>query len=514
MHIYLFQSILPISHGDPGASNTGNASPFRMERVLFGRKGISKADYSSPLLTGIEPEDEDERQAAALLKAEDKINALAQLYPLPENHPVTEALLELKAEEFVASVFVFSLILELNRLDEKDAGLFDGIGRYSMLLSRINIATSSTATSLFKLYGAILEGLRIEVALHGMKEKLPYFFQLPSAIQQGVIQVLAEDARTIIDGVARPLFDMIREALKAEDKKPKADMPTSGGMFAEFEVKAPEIVFYNPHNRIMGTSLDVAEASIPTISANAYRHSIFRETLFNHLLSECDLGSIEDVVANGTLPAWVVMLFSNAGNVQGGAKTPDNSAAINFAVKKMFPSLDLLSGCLPTHIMGDGRLNVGSHTLCVQSNEFTEGLGYTSTMDAASLLQTITNTRHVPTGMDKSKESGQMLFSYIALKKGVKLLLTTNFAPFTPELTRGAAYFAMQEWLNKGGEIGGRSASGCGQLQLLDGRVQGSYTEDDPIALSVKYQEYIRKNREMLRDALVKGTLGWSKKLA
>jgi hypothetical protein len=274
-------------------------------------------------------------------------------------------------------------------------------------------------------------------------------------------------------------------------------------------------LYYNPTGKIMGGSLEMAEAAIPIISANAFRHVVFREPLFEHLLEECGLGSVEQVVTEKLLPEWVTMLFANGGNVRGGTTTPDNSASINYAIKQKFPNIDLLSGCLPTHIMGDGKLSVSSQTLCVQSNQFTIPLGYSSDVDAASLLQIITNSRHVPSGMDKSKESGQMLFSYTAMKKGVRVLMTLNFAPFTSELTRGAAYFSFFRWLQMGGEIGGRVGSGCGQLQLLKtSQTPDYFAHDEPEELAKLYEEYAHENREELRDHLTRGTLGWSKKLA
>jgi hypothetical protein len=494
MYQILMQAKTPISHGDPGAGAVGNASPFRLQPILYRRNlnGIMiKADEG----------DIDTLRARKIEEAEKAIRDLASQFPLDPDSPIAAALQELNAEEFAASALIYALIKELNNLNGGEGeGLFEGIKRYNMLLSRVAIATSSTANSLFRLYSELLNQLKITSALNGLKDLLPYFFALPRVIQVGIIRCLATDSHSIIEGIARPWFDLEKTRAKAQ---------RDGGMFT------PLNYYYDPAGRVQGSSMEFAEASIPHVSENAFRHSVFRATLFNHLLSELDLGDISNVVKERLLPDWVTMLFSNGGNVQGGAQIPDNSAAINFAVKQTFPSMDLLSGCVPTHIMGDGRLSLAAYTLCVQNNEYTLPLGFSSDVDAATLLYEVTHTRQVPEGMEKSKEAGQMLSSYTAMKRGSQILLTVNFSPFSPELTRGAAYFAVGEWLKSGGEIAGRGNTGNGQMQLLESRaVEGLWQDDAPELLAEKYQEYIHANRERLRDELTSGRLGWSKKLS
>jgi hypothetical protein len=163
MHIALLQAATQISHGDPGATAVGNASPFRMEQVLFNRPNlVTKIEEDTGL--GI-----DDIRTANLNKAEQAMKALAQQYPLDPNSPVYGALQELSAEEFAATALIYSIISELNKQNGGEGdGLFEGMGRYSMLLSRISIATSSTANSLFQFYSKLLRELKIETALNGM----------------------------------------------------------------------------------------------------------------------------------------------------------------------------------------------------------------------------------------------------------------------------------------------------------------------------------------------------------
>jgi len=505
MHAMLLMAGSPISHGDPGATAVGNASPFRMQEVLYSRSNLEAG-------LAEDAGDIDTIKARNLLEATKSIQELALQYPLAADSPVTGALQNLKAEEFVASALIYSLIAELNSHNGGDGmGLFSGISRYTMLLSRVAIATSSTANSLFQFYSRLLNELKIDEALYGLVDKLPYFFSLPRSVQLTTLKVLADNGHSIIEGIARPWYSLEKAAQKSKEKNSNSG-PSLWG-----DSTTPESVCYNPVGKVMGSSILEAEAAIPVISANSLRNNIFRGPLFEHLLEELGFGSVEQLTTakESLLADWVVMLFANGGNVLGGTTTPENSAGINAAIKATFPSLDLLSGCLPTHIMGDGKLSVSSHTLCVQANQFTSAYGYTSDVDAASLLQQITLTRATPAGMASSKEAGQMLFTYVAMKAGTKILVTLNFAPFTSDLTRGAAYYARQRWLQSGGEVGGRVGSGCGQMQCLEFvSLAGRYQADNADELADRYLAYVYKNRERLRDELVSGKLGWSKKLA
>lgn len=489
-----------ISHGDPGVSGSGNVSPFRMQELLYKRpvphQSPDDGETDEADTIGMEPA---ALRIRALQEAEAAIRDLARSYPLPVESALAVALQTLKAEEFVASAFVYSLISHLNRLDGgAGEGLFSGTDRYDMLLKRLAIVSSQFTTSFFTLYSSLLRELHIDSVLHGFTSLLWKYAALPRSVQQSTIATLGRDRQAVVT-IARAWFDETRKERRAEGEDEQI------GLFGSNRE------YYSPTGKVAGTSMEYAEAAVPHISSNAFRHSIFRETLCNHLLATLGLGSVEETVKSGLVPPYVMMLLSNGGNVKGGTKAPDYSNAVDLSMKRMFPSIELLGGCVPTHILS-GSLSVANWTLCLQNNHLTSPYGYESDIDAATLLSIETHTRHTPDGMNNSKDAGQMLFSHTVMKPGARILLNFGFAPFTSRLAQGAAFFAFRSWLQAGGQIGGRENIGEGRLQLEDNRMQGMYLTDiDDLADA--YEDYVESHADELRAALTLGTLGWKERL-
>lgn len=501
--VILLEALSPISHGDPGQGAIGNATPFRTESRLFPRNILTNGGSHLPAKDELDAE----LLARRINEAELVVKEFAQHYPLEPDSLLTSSLQELTASEFVSTAFIFSLIRELNRLNGGEGeGLFSGMERYKQLLVRINIATGSVSNSLYSLYSLILNGLKIDTTLSGMTDLLPALFAIPKSLQMQIIGNLAKNGQSVI-GMARAWF----EADGKNRKKAKEENLIS-------QESNRNVTYYNPKGKIWGLSEYTAESQIPVISGNSLRHTIFRETLFDHL--RYVLGYKDNTqLLDAKVPKWAVMLFSNGGNVEAGKSAPDNTAAINYRIAETFPSLDLLGGCVPTHILNEGKLQIGSYTLCLQNNPSTHWFGYESDIDAGTILQTVSGTRHTPDGMPNDKDSGQMIFSYTVMKPGSKIIMTLNFSPNTSDLTRGAAYFALRQWADYGGIVGGRGAQGCGQMAIVDikpSRSQWRFASDatETERLANLYEKYINDNADKLKDELVSGRLGWAKPLA
>jgi hypothetical protein len=488
----------PISHGDPGINNDSNVMPFRMQEVLYERPTPQIPIEDDEDHIGMEP---DYLQIANLRKSETALIRMVTNYPLPFNSALADALQQLSAEEFVASAFVYSLIAQLNSLNGGNgAGLFEGKGRYDMLLKRLSIVSNQFNSSFFTLYSSLLNELRIGEALPAFVDQLYPFAGLPRGLQQAVIAILGKERQSVVS-IARAWHKAIKEARENNPDWEKWDS-----------------IYYDPTGKVSGSSLDDAEAAIPHISGNAFRHSIFREILCMHLLQVLEFGSVGDVTKNNSMPPYVIQLFSNGGNMAAKASAPDNSEAVTAAIKRTFPSLELVSGVLPTHIMGEGALRVANWTLCLQNNPNTSPYGYRRDVEAASTLTIITHARHTPDGMESSKEAGAMLFAHTAMKPGTRILMKIDFHPFASELAKGAAYFAFKEWIARGAQVGGREGTGAGHFLVPDISIRPSSTfEDESLEqyedYAQQYQEYVQINKEVLREALMYGTLGWRERL-
>jgi hypothetical protein len=463
-----------------------------MQQVLYPRAN------TQPLTDDVEAIGEEPAalRIRAIHEAETAIRELARSYPLPADSYLALALQGLQAEQFIASAFVYSLISQLNSMNGGDgAGLFSGIERYDMLLKRLEIVANQYQTSMFTLYAALLRQLGIEESLPKMTDILWRYAALPRTVQQSVIATLGADRQAVVT-IARAWFE--DERARRRGRKEQEEW----GLFEETD-------YYDPTGKVAGTSLTFAEAAIPWVSSNTFRHTVFRETLCNHLLEALEFGSLAEVVSRKALPHYVIQLLSNGGNVKANAKAPDYSNAINLAVMGLFPSLELLSGCLPTHMMGEGALSVADWTLCLQNNENTAPLGYISDVDAASMLTIETHTRHTPPGMGNDKESGQMLFSHTVMKPGCQVLFEFSVAPFASHLAKGAAYFAYRSWLAAGGQVGGHDNIGEGRFRLVEQRG----VEEELERAAVDYQRYVDQHRDALYEALATGTMGWKERL-
>lgn len=233
---------------------------------------------------------------------------------------------------------------------------------------------------------------------------------------------------------------------------------------------------------------------VPSISENALRTVLFRETLADGLMQ--DLG-----VQRGELPQAVVNLLFSGGNMAAGSKAPSNEIELGHMVKRNYPNLDLLGGAVDGFILPKSRLKVSAWLV---TREYLPALKYIAP-DLCSEAENISvydlvseETRTRGTGGEAS--GNQMLYTYETLAAGAKLVVELVLDPHTPELALSALGYALERWQ---GFIGGQGRQGRGRMAVV--------SHDLPS--SDLYRQYISDNAGSLKDGLVDGTLGTGKKL-
>lgn len=233
---------------------------------------------------------------------------------------------------------------------------------------------------------------------------------------------------------------------------------------------------------------------VPSISENALRTVLFRETLADGLMQ--DLG-----VQRGELPQAVVNLLFSGGNMAAGSKAPSNEIELGHMVKRNYPNLDLLGGAVDGFILPKSRLKVSAWLV---TREYLPALKYIAP-DLCSEAENISvydlvseETRTRGTGGEAS--GNQMLYTYETLAAGAKLVVELVLDPHTPELALSALGYALERWQ---GFIGGQGRQGRGRMAVV--------SHDLPS--SDLYHQYISDNAGSLKDGLVDGTLGTGKKL-
>lgn len=232
-------------------------------------------------------------------------------------------------------------------------------------------------------------------------------------------------------------------------------------------------------------------ARVPDISENALRSVIFRETLHDDLLR--NLG-----IKRGQIPQSVMNLLFSGGNMAAGSKSPGDEIALGHAVKKLYPSLDLLGGAVDGFILPRSRLRLAAWPV---AREFADALEHVrhdlvdeaKQVSAFDLLSEETRTR----GTGAESEGNQMLYTYETMAAGSKILLEITLDPHAPDETAGTLAHAFDNW---DGYFGGQSRQGRGRMQVID--------SDLPKDLPQAYKEHLDSYGETMRDGLISGKLG------
>lgn len=457
----LLTTTTAVSHHDPAVQDDSNRSLFNRQTMLLDMTSDAPiADWG-------------QRESVSL----------ANKVPL-ELAPIAE---QLSFSEFVATALVRLWLDIYNRGD--GTGLFEGAERYQRLETRLRLA-SIPAGTLRALWDRLCRELQVPIHAQKYDEALFDLCSLPLGTQQNVLRVLSEDYRSTVS-IARFWHQLVKN-LDADYAERSGSEQTMDAMIA--------LDFPNDDEPDAARTLRI---EAPSVSANSVRHQMVREPAMLHLMAA--LGLDPSVPGQGPLPAGVEMILNNGGNIAQGAKQPSNVHKLQWQIRGMLPSLDLVGGVTDTFDLGESRLDVATWVVCKENADGLDGSpaaqmprAHTSIFD---MLDDVTLTRGGGT-----KERGQMVYSFETLAKGAQILCRFALKPFTPVLSQGALVAAIDYFLDNQGTIGGQSARGFGQ-------VRGEWVNrpNDADEYRQEYEDYLAMRKTELVSAVCDGTLGADK---
>jgi hypothetical protein len=230
-------------------------------------------------------------------------------------------------------------------------------------------------------------------------------------------------------------------------------------------------------------------ARIPALSENALRTVIFRYPLHDHLLQALD-------IERGTLPQPVMNLLFSGGNMAAGSTEPDQSFALGHAIKRLYPSLDLLGGAVDAFILPRSRLRLACWPLTREYAPLIRQIqpGYAEEAARVSIFDLLfeeVRTR----GTGEESEGNQMLYGYETVAAGARFLVELTLDAHTPPATEAAVMQALQQW---DGYFGGQGRQGRGRMVITT----------MPELTSGAYAVHLTAHGEALRAGLLEGTLG------
>lgn len=243
-----------------------------------------------------------------------------------------------------------------------------------------------------------------------------------------------------------------------------------------------------------GMLVDGKPARVPSISENALRSVLFREPLHDSLMKALSIGHAE-------IPQSVMNLLFSGGNMAAGSKAPSDEIALGHAIKRLYPSLDLLGGAVDGFILPRSRLRLSAWLVC---REYAPSLRLIAPhladeamqVSAYDLLTDETRTR----GTGSGSAGNQMLYTYETLAAGAKLLVEATLDAHTPPATKATLTHAMAEW---DGYIGGQSRQGRGRMAIVDANLPAA----------TPYVEHLAEHGAAMAAGLRDGSLGTGKTL-
>lgn len=208
-----------------------------------------------------------------------------------------------------------------------------------------------------------------------------------------------------------------------------------------------------------GMAVRGVPARVPAISENALRSGLCRNPLHDDLIVQLGIGP-------GELPQPVKNLLFSGGNMASGSKAPGDEMALGHALKRLYPSLDLLGGAVDGFILPRSRLKVSAWLVAAEyapalrliAPELADEAEKISAFD---LLAEETRTR----GTGSESEGNQMLYTYETLAAGARILVEFTLDLHTPDATASALGHALAVW---DGFIGGQNRQGRGRMAIVE----------------------------------------------
>lgn len=451
-----------ISHHDPAAQDDSNT-------LLFNRAlQVVKRGPVPPI------RDED-------------VSTLADTWRVPAT--IAAVFEGLSAPEFLATALVKAFLDCYN--SGEGSGLFEGVGRYERLETRLRAAAVRSA-SLRALWGLLCHDLQVSVSGSVDDLKLLRLMAYSGALAEGALRACQKDYRQAV---------MLARLWHTEGKLASEQYARAAGKEAATE--APEVVNILAGDKSPGDSASVSIINVPAISANSLRHQVVRGPGTRHLFAT--LGIPYGFAGDGVLPLGAEAIFANGGNIRAGSKQPSDPFGLAWEIRRAHPLLDLIGGVTDSFDIGESRLKVAGWLVCEENRNALIGTAAEGRpnvdLSAFDLLDDVTATRQAT-----ERGSGQMIYNYETLCPGTEVLCRLVLPSQTDRRTVGALAASIDAFLADGATIGGQGSRGFGWMQ---GRLL-----TDPVALAnlgtckEEYLQYLADNRETLREGLEAGTLG------
>lgn len=229
----------------------------------------------------------------------------------------------------------------------------------------------------------------------------------------------------------------------------------------------------------------------PHISENALRAVMVRRPLADHLVETLGIGT-------GELPRAVLNLLYAGGNM-GGERAPGDEKVLGHAIRKTYPSLELLGGAVNAFILPAGRLRVSAWLV---AKEYASSVRIVApdladeaeAVSAHDLLAPEVRTR----GTGSDADGNQMLYEYETLAAGSRIVVEFTMDAHASDESVAALALAVSRW---DGFFGGQGRQGRGRMAV----------ERIDLGDEAAYVAHIEANKDAMREGLVTGTLGTGK---
>lgn len=438
------------SHHDPLGEKGTNRSMFlrRKQRVVVGQTGRAPSQV--------------------------EIDQVCVTFPVPVD--IAPFFENLTLAQFVGASLAKEFVMLYGAGD--GTGLFAGMERYRFLQTRFQ-QSAVEALNLFEFWGIVCKALNVGISPEKHTRRLLSLLTLSPVLGNLVLGEIVKHSVVIVL--------MGQEWAKMTKRQDEAYCT---------QAKLPQA---NPENAVLqfGTVFsddDVCYVDVPAYSANSARHELIREPGMWHLLDALGLELSE-------LTKGARALLYNGNNIKKGSKAPTSASRTVKQIRALYPHIGLIGGCADWGMLGESTLSVHCWFRCKENNVSIDNSDYHSKVSAFDMLDRVQHNRHT---LQVDPESAMMM-TFESLAQGSELAVRLHLSPYHTRLERGAMVAAVETFVKMDSTLGGQTARGFGLVDL-----QREWSQDDSECLQ-EYEDYLRANRDTLRQGLLDGKLGTDK---